>query len=157
MTAAKILESGPNEKKEKLGEKYYEFLDKNKEAFKFTTAEEIIKLEHKGGRDSASNILRILKLTLKNTQQFTEEQELYLKKVITQLEEGGLPKQTTKETLKALYNLKHDIMNPLKVLATLQINIPQVLLQSHYAEQNVSPSGKREVILSLFLRGDNNG
>jgi hypothetical protein len=48
-------------------------------------------------------------------------------------------------------------MNPLKVLATLQINIPQVLLQSHYAEQNVSPSGKREVILSLFLRGDNNG
>jgi len=157
ITAAKIIESNPNEKKEKLGEKYYEFLEKNKEAFKFTTAEEIIKLEHKGGRDSASNILRILKLTLKNTQQFTEGQELYLKKVIIQLEEGGLPKQTTKETLRALSELKHDIMNPLKVLATLQMNIPEALLQSHYAEQNVITFGKREVILSLFLREEKNG
>jgi len=157
ITSAKILESNLDEKKQKIGEKYYEFLEKNKEAFKFATVEGIITTARKGGRDSASNILRILKLIFKNTSQFTDEQELYLKKVKTQLEEGGLPKQTTKETLKALNNLKHDIKNPLKVLATLQRNIPEALLQSHYAEQNVSPSGKREVILSLFLKREENG
>lgn len=154
ITSAKLLESAPNEKKEKLPEKYYELLDKNKEAFIFATTEEIIKPEHRGGRDSASNILRILKITLKNTKQFTDEQELYLKKVITQLEEGGLPKQTTKETLKALNELKQDLMNPFKVLATLQSHIPERLLEGHYAEQLTTIFGKREVILSLYLTGE---
>ena len=157
MSAAKILESFPNENKEKLGKKYYEFLDKNKEAFKSATMEEMVATSRRGGRGSDTKILKILKATLKNTNQFTDEQELYLKKVITQLEEGGLPKQTTKNTLRALNELGHNIVNPLKVLATLQINIPQALLQSHYAEQNVSLYGKREVILSLYLRGEKNG
>ncbi|MFH0947569.1 MAG: helicase-related protein [Elusimicrobiota bacterium] len=153
ITSAKLLESDHNEKKEKLPEKYYELLDKNKEAFIFTTTEEIIKPEHMGGRDSASNMIRVLKITIKNTKQFTDEQELYLKKVITQLEEGGLPKQTTKETLKALNNLKQDLMNPFKVLATLQTHIPERLLESHYVE-HISTFGKREVILSLYLTGE---
>jgi len=33
---------------------------------------------------------------MKNTQKLTKDQELYLKKVLTQLEEGSLPKQTVK-------------------------------------------------------------
>ena len=73
---------------------------------------------------------------MKDTKQFTDEQELYLKKVITQLEEGGLPKQTTKETLKALDALKQDVMNPFKVLTTLHTHIPERLLERHYAEQS---------------------
>ena len=47
-----------------------------------------------------------------------------------------------------------ELVNPFKVLAVLQSNIPELLLQSHYAEQNPSVSGKREVILSLYLSGD---
>jgi hypothetical protein len=31
-----------------------------------------------------------------------------------------LPKQTAKQTLKALNNLKHEIVSPFKVLAVLQ-------------------------------------
>ena len=88
---------------------------------------------------------------MKNTQKLTEEQELYLKKVLTQLEEGGLPKQTAKNTLKALDALNDGIVNPFKVLAVLQSHIPERLLQSHYAEQNKAVFGKREVILSLYL------
>lgn len=44
--------------------------------------------------DSTVKMLRILKAVFKNTKQLTEEQEEYLRKVISQLEEGGLPKQT---------------------------------------------------------------
>ena len=71
-----------------------------------------------------------------------------------QLEEGGLPKQTIKKTLKSIEKLNNELMNPYKVLAVLQTIIPERLLQSHYAEQNSSAIGKREIILSMYLTGD---
>jgi hypothetical protein len=73
--------------------------------------------------------------------------------VFNGLEEGGLPKQTTKATLKALNELAMEIANPFKVLGTLQQHIPVRLLASHYAEKNPNLSGKREVILSMYLTG----
>ena len=85
---------------------------------------------------------------------FTDDQEQYLKQVIDQLEEGGITRQTAKETLKALNALKRDVNNPFKVLATLQSNIPDRFLQQHYAEQNPRSFGKREVILSMYLTGE---
>ncbi|MDP2932939.1 MAG: helicase-related protein, partial [bacterium] len=154
ISAAKLLESVPDEEKKKLPEQFYDLLDKNKEAFIFATTEELPQQRQRGGRDSASYILKILKATLKNTQKLTDDQELYLKKVLTQLEEGGLPKQTAKQTLKALNDLKDEIENPFKVLAVLQTHIPQKLLEEHYAEQNPAVFGKREVILSLYLTGE---
>ncbi|MBW2576301.1 MAG: helicase [Deltaproteobacteria bacterium] len=154
ISAAKLLESGPDEKKKKLPGEVYDLLDKNKEAFIIATTEEMIKPQKRRGRDSAATILRILKATMKNTQRFTDDQELYLKKVLTQIEEGGLPKQTAKNTLKALNALKNELINPFKVLAVLQTHIPERLLESHYAEQNPAVSGKREVILSMYLSGE---
>jgi len=154
ISAAKLLESKPDEKRKKLPEEFYDLLDKNKEAFVLATTEEMAEPQKRSGRDSAANILRILKATMKNTQKFTEDQELYLKKVFTQLEEGGLPKQTAKQTLKALNALKGELINPFKVLAVLYRNIPERLLESHYAEQNPAAFGKREVILSLYLTGE---
>jgi superfamily II DNA or RNA helicase len=154
MTAAKLLESGPDEKKKNLLVEMYNLLDSNKEAFIIATTEEMTEPQKRRGRDSAANILRILKATIKNTQKFTEDQELYLKKVFIQLEEGGLPKQTAKNTVKALDALKDELVNPFKVLAVLQNHIPKRLLESHYAEQNPAVFGKREVILSLYLTGE---
>ncbi len=154
ISAAKLLESGPDEKKKRLPVEIYDLLDNNKEAFIIATTEEMAEPQKRRGRDSAANILRILKATMKNTQKLTEDQELYLKKVLIQLEEGGLPKQTVKNTLKALYALKDELVNPLRVLAVLQTHIPQRLLESHYAEQNPAVFGKREVILSLYLAGE---
>lgn len=153
ISAAKLLESSPDETKEKLPEQFYDLLDKNKEAFILATTEEMPHHWQKGGRDSAANILKILKVTIKNTQKLTEDQELYLKKVLTQLDEGGLPKQTVKQTLQALNVLKNEIINPFKVLSVLQTHIPKKLLEEHYAEQNPTVFGKREVILSMYLTG----
>lgn len=154
MTAAAILESTPEDTKKKLPEKFYNLLDKNKEAFTFATTEELIKPQKRSGRDSAANVLRVLRATLKNTQQFTDEQEQYIRNVLVQLEEGGLPKHTTKGVLKALNSLGKELANPFKVLAVLQTHISGRLLESHYAEQRPTILGKREVILSLYLTGD---
>jgi len=154
ISAAKMLESNPDEPKQKLPEHFYDLLDKNKEAFIFATTEEMPQhAASRGGRDSAAQILKILKATMKNTKKLTDDQEAYLKKVLARLEEGNLPKQTTKQTLKALDDLKNEITNPFKVLAVLQTIIPAKLLEEHYAEQNPAVFGKREVILSLYLTG----
>ncbi len=105
IAAATILESSLDDKKQKLPEKFFDLLDKNKEAFINATTEEIIQSFRKRRRDSASEVLKILKATVKTMQQLTDDQEEYLHQVISQLEEGGLPKQTAKETLKALNSL----------------------------------------------------
>ena len=154
ISAAKLLDSGSDQLKKKLPVHFYDLLDKNKDAFSLATTEEMPQQKSKGGRDSAANILKILKVTLKNTQQLTDDQEFYLKKVLIQLVEGGLPKQTAKQTWKALEDLKNGVTNPFKVLAVLQTHIPVKLLEEHYAEQNLTVFGKREVILSMYLGGE---
>ncbi len=164
ISAAKVFECSLDEKKRNLpacasgtadGSKdFYELLDKNKRAFIDATTEEHLMSDQRRGRDSGTQVLKILKATLKTAQRFTDEQEDYLKKVIRQLEEGAIPKQTTKKTLKALNNLKSDLTNPLKALAVVQHTIPERLLESHYAEYPHRFSGKREVILSLYLTGE---
>jgi len=157
ITAARVFECSLDEEKQNLSKDFYELLDKNKRAFIDATTEEHLMADHRRGRDSGWQVLKILKATLRNSQRLTDEQEDYLKKVIKQLEEGAIPKQTTKRTLKALQNLKSsDLTNPLKVLAVVQHTIPERLLKSHYAEYPHRFSGKREVILSLYLTGENN-
>jgi len=151
LTAAQLLECEAAETRQKLPEGYFELLDKNKEAFINATTEDILEVQTRRGRDSAYQVLKILKAVFKNTQQLTDEQELYAQTVMARLEEGGLPKQTTKTALTALNQLGNQMANPLKVLAVLQTTIPARLLESHYAEQNPRATGKREVILSMYL------
>ncbi|GAB6182841.1 helicase-related protein [Thermodesulfovibrio hydrogeniphilus] len=158
LTAAKILESSKDEKREKLPLKdYYELLDKNKTAFFDATSEELLVQHPRGGRDSNTQLLKGLKATLKNASQLTEEQEEYLKKLINQVEKGSLPKQTIKKTMEKLNKLKGDIQNPLKVIGILQREISPTFLKSHFAESHAIPEGKREVILSLYLTEETNG
>ena len=156
LSAARIFECSLNERKMPLPDNYFELLEKNKKAFIEATTEEELLSASKRGKGSGAKILKILKATLKISKKLTDEQEDYLRKLIIRLEEGAIPKQTTKKALKALNDLKSDLVNPLKVLAVLQHNIPQKFLESHYVEFSKRYSGKREVILSLYLRGESN-
>lgn len=154
ITAAGMLECPPEEKKHKIPEGYFDLLDKNKAAFVDATTEDAIEVKARKGRDSATKILKILQAVFVNMKQLTEEQEEFVKKVMDQLKEGGLPKQTVKTTLKALNKMGTDVYAPLKVVAVLQTNIPARLLESHYVEENPHSAGKREVILSMYLAGN---
>lgn len=151
LSAAKMLESMPETHRNKTGTNFYELLDKNKNAFLFTTTEEMPDLAVRTGRDSVMQLLRILKTVMKDRRKLTDDQESYLKKVMLRLDEGSLPKQTAKEAVKALDDLKGSVVNPLKVLATLQSTIPLRLLEEHFIEQSGVTSGKREVILSEYF------
>ena len=156
LTAAKIFECSPDEQKQNLPKNFYNLLNKNKEAFISSTTEELTS-GSKRGRDSGAEVLKILKATLKNSEKFTDEQEEYIRMLIKQLEEGAIPKQTTKKTLKVLQGPNSDLSNQLKVLAVVQNNIPKKFLESHLAEDSRIFSKKREVILSLYLKGEDDG
>ena len=153
ITAAKTLEVKEDTKREKIIPNFYDLLEKNKEAFEFATQEEPeIKLT--GGRDSATQVLKILKAISKDTRKFTEEQEDYLKIVIQKIIEGALPKQTTKILLQELNNELKKTINHLTILAVLQKNIAPELLKEHLSESTAQTSGPREVILSEYLMGE---
>ncbi len=153
MGAAKKLETEAKTPREKLPADFHDKLAKNKEAFGLATSEEEAETHtHRGGRDSAVQLLRNIKAMMADVRQYTDEQEVYLKLVMNRLVEGALPKQTTKATVKALEKeWKPDTQNSIKMLAILQHNIPEALLKSHIVENTAQTAGPREVILSEYL------
>ncbi len=155
LTAVKTLESSIDEKRAELPlEDYYELLDSNKSAFFNATIEEIIGTAHRGERGSAAELLKILKATQRNSKQLTEDHKEYLKNIINLLEKGSLPKQTIKNLLNKLKELKNEIQNPLRVIGILQTGIESAFLKNHIAKSSSIKEGKREVILSLYLKED---
>jgi len=147
-TAARLLEVEKDTERENLSEGYYDLLTKNKEAFRFATTEEAPEVKMKGGRDADTFVLRFLKSNqIRTFQGYTEDDELYIKQVITLIEEGGLPKQTTKTLQKALSKE----INPVKILGILKRNIPSEFFKETMAGSAAQTSGPREVILSEYL------
>lgn len=156
LTAAKMLEATPNDARKKLPSDFYEKLEKNKHAFLTATLEEEVELKsQRGGKDSAMNVWKILKVISRDLRQFTEDQEAYLRRIMKQLEEGAIPKGTTKTVYKELkrYIAKESPPNSLTVLAILKKNIQDEFLKSHIAENDADTFSPREVILSEYLIG----
>lgn len=151
-SAAKIFEAEKNSRRERLGNNFYELLENNKRAFDAATSEETDAFAVKGGRDSATSVLHILKSAeMKKFKGFTDEDELYIEKVIALIEEGGLPKQTARTLLKALNEELKRNVNPLRILAILRTNIASEFFRATVAETAAQTSGPREVILSEYL------
>ena len=154
LTSAKILESKPDEKRTELPlDDYYQLLKNNKNVFYNPTTGELTKISsRKGTKDTARQFLQILKIIQKYNKQFTEEQEEYLRRIISCLEEGLLPKKTVQRAFREVKKLGKDIIStPLQVISILQKSISPVFLSSHYAEVFSVTEGKGEVILSLYL------
>jgi len=148
LSTAKYMEVEENTPRKSLGDDYYELLDKNKKAFATATTEEMPETKTKGGRDSATFVLKILKSNqIKHFKGYTDDDELYIREVITLVEEGGLPRQTAKTLVKELSNEA----NPLKILAKLKTNIAPEFFKAPVAESAAQTSGPREVILSEYL------
>lgn len=142
--AARTLECAPETARAKLDARFYELLELNKHSFTLSTTEELQE-SARGGRDSSMTVLSYLK-AIKNFQGFTEDDEEYIKSVIRLLNQGALPKQTTKTLARDLQNEA----NPLKILGIIK-TIPADFFKDTLAENTVSTHGPREVILSEYL------
>ncbi|MFW6172645.1 MAG: helicase-related protein [Elusimicrobiota bacterium] len=155
LSAAKLLESKTGAKRKSLPKVFYELLDRNKKAFNLATLEVTPEAKLSGGRDSATQVLRILKANeISKFKGFTEDDEFYLEQVIKELEEGGLPKRTSKALLKEIdKELKKDV-NPLRILAILKKNIPSEFLMEPIVQSSAKTYGPREVILSEYFSSE---
>lgn len=128
ISAARKMEVQPGTTKQKRGGDFYSLLNSNKKAFEEATRQEKLVIKRKGGRDSRSRLLKSVK-AIRNAKVFTDKQEKYLKRVATQLKEGGLPKQTCKTALNELEEEMENGYKPLKLYALIEKNIPDELLK----------------------------
>ena len=159
ISSAKLMESERGEPKKPLPEDFFALLKQNKEKFRSLASEDAKLLaSFRPGRDTASQLLKMLKIIQKDMRQFTEGQEAYFRQVIDRLKAGALTKQTMKAALKAVEKetkASAGQPRPLKILAILQKNISDDLLKKHLSEKAAAPAaGPREVILSEYLIGE---
>ncbi len=149
-SAAELMEVPEGTQKKKRGGDFYNLLALNKKSFKQSTQEEQVQAKGKGGRDSATQLLKNVR-AVQNAKVFTDDQENYLERVVHQLEEGSFPKQTSKTALNELKAEMENGNNPLRLYAVLEKNIPRELLYSHRAEPGTTKKDPRKVILSEYL------
>ena len=100
------------------------------------------------GRSNEIKILMIVKILLKDTSIFTEEDEEFLQTVKTALEMGNISKKTVQAANNELNKINLD--DGIKVLGKLKICFPKRIL--HFAEV---PTKKipdfKEIILSEYF------
>jgi len=150
MSAAKILRpSDPKEPLHSIPRDFYELLDKNKAAFENATTVDAEHAEslHRGSPNDAYMLKRLKAKEVRRCQQFTEDDEEFVNKVIRLLEDGALPKPTTKKVATALKNE----IQPLKVLAILRRDVAREFFQTAAAAHIGQAIAPREVILSSYL------
>lgn len=152
MSAAKILKpADTNETRQSIPREFYDLLDKNKGAFvTATTADaEQAASTHRGSPNDAFILKRLKDKAVRRCQQFTEDDEEFVGKVIRLVEDGSLPKATAKKIAAALK--KPENLQPLKVLAVIRRDVKYEFFQTSPAAHASQALAPREVILSSYL------
>ncbi len=147
--AIDLIECEADEKRTDIPQSFYEFLGRNKERFVDATSEESVDIKKGGGHSNEKKLLSILKAKeIRHFKGFTDDDEDYLKQVVSALEAGIIPRRTIKSIVD--YG-KSDTFQPHKLLANLKKHLQaDMLVQTTTSEQVSKP---REVILSAFLAG----
>ncbi len=149
MTAAKVLKpADASEPRQPIPREFYDLLDQNKRAFVAATSAEAAQADPQRGSPNDAYILKRLKVKeIRRCQQFTEDDEEFVGKVIQLFTDGAIPKPTAKKVAAAM---KKEIQ-PLKVLGILRRDIPREFFQATRASQSGQSLNPREVILSSWL------
>lgn len=151
--AAKLLSAKPDEKRSKLNKLFYELLDKNLEMLKMVHEYEEDEFSSKrGSRDNAARLSKLLSAKeIKNYKGFTEDDEIYIKKVIDELDAGGIPKKISQRIYKKVQEAPEIVANPIKLLGILKTALPSDFLQPTQNEIDRGMSNKKEIILSEYF------
>lgn len=154
LEAAKVFEADPKASARKTDETYFKLLEQNKRYFSGATEEgdEEEVTRGKGGRDATTRLLQILRSAeLREYQGFTDEDDLFLGRVIKALEEGIATGYTRKTVLKKLNEeIDGGKATPLRILSLLRKHFPDEFGRAAEVESDRS-AGPREVILSEYL------
>jgi superfamily II DNA/RNA helicase len=148
-STAKLLK--PNDEKERcqpISHDFYHLLERNKQAFvDVTTAEGSDGVPPRNSKNDAYILKRLKAKDITRFASFTDEDEAYIRQVIEMLNEGVLPKPTTKRVASAISKEGA----PFKVLGILKREIPKEFFQATVADATRNVYARREVILSSFI------
>jgi hypothetical protein len=134
------------ENRQTIAHDFYALLDKNKTAFEVATSPELDDAipKHKGGANDAYILKRLKAKEIRHYHGFTEDDELYIQRVIQLLTDGALPRPTTKKVTDSLKKM----IEPLKVLGILRRDIPSLFFQ---ASSHINQSLGRIPLLNPLL------
>lgn len=148
--AALMLKAKPEDPKGTFNKSYYDLLGLNKASLATSLSEEDEEINKPTG--GASNINKLKKLLsstqISNFKKYTEDQENYLRRVIKEIDNGGIAKRKAKE---ALDKISHPelIQDPIKLINRLKNIITESNLTKEKAQTDDTQL-KKEVILSEF-------
>lgn len=154
--AAKKLFAKPNEKQSTITKPFYKMLDKNIEMLKKVYEDENNECSRKSrSSDNAARLLKILKAKeVRNYISFTDDDESYIKRVIDELDSGGIPKKITQKMYKKIQDTPEIIKNPRKLLAILKTTLPNDFLQPIQHGINMGMTQKKEIVLSEYFNAE---
>lgn len=148
LEAAQLFECTPQTPREKIAEDYYDLLTVNKEHLQDLTGEGPHNMQATlpRGVSNEAQIIKTIKAIMK-FKGFTDDEEEYLKQVRMALENGSVPRNTSKRIKK---ELKGNLA-PLKILKVLKehINEDELLNDVHRPAKRAMS----EVILSEYIVG----
>ncbi|WP_295917617.1 helicase-related protein [Anaerovibrio lipolyticus] len=146
MDAMEYLECESNEKKIPVGSIYYDQYKANSKYFdESLTAEDVITTKRAAIRGNDATIVKALKGALASGE-LTDDQETIAGRIMQAIENGDIPKNTTKEIVKQMKTAS----NIVAAFAIIRDNIDDTYL---YARKNVvRPEGDKEVILSCYMK-----
>lgn len=158
LQTAHALKANIREERLKLDKTFYELLDKNSEMLARSTETEEEEFSTKrGSRDNAARLSKMLKAKqVRNFQGFTEEDEEYISNVIEELDAGGIPKKISQRIHAKVEKSTELLVNPLKLLALLKLELPLAFLQPNQAEQGQGIRATKEIILSEYFKASDN-
>jgi hypothetical protein len=88
---------------------------------------------------------------VRNFQGFTEDDEEYISNVISELDAGGIPKKISQRIYAKVEKTPELLVNPLKLLTLLKLELPAAFLQPNQAEQRQGRGTTKEIILSEYF------
>lgn len=151
--SVKLLKVSSDEHQVKLDGEFYNLLEKNNEMLEKMTENNEEYIQKRSGRNHAIRLARILKSKeVRQFPGFTEYDEEYLSKVISELEAGGIPMKLAKKINEKIESNPELIMNPLKILAILRTKLPEEFLKPIQADNNKPESFEAEIVLSEYFK-----
>lgn len=148
MEAIKMIEATPETKKASVGGKYYDYLKVNSYAFdNMIVGEEEISIEKPMVAGNDAKVIKTLKSII-SSDQLTDDQEAILDTLIHRWENGDIPAKVSKDVVKAT-NLASDIVALYYDIVRI---VPDIYLEEKKEKKSIV-NGKKEIILSCYLRG----
>lgn len=147
--AVELLHCEEDTERTPLPKDFYDLLDVNKKEFEKNFNEENYSMEYRG-----NNTLNKIKNIVEGLDHsgFTDSDDQFVTDLLIAIEDGIIPHDIAKKAYDEMNN--YEGVDSLKFLYILKNNIPPILLHHSPVAGSANVLGKKEVILSEYLKGE---